>query len=230
MLRFCLTASLTATVALLCGCGNPEKPAPKPAAQAATAAAPAPPPAAADARRAIVCFGDSITAGFGLDAGQSFPDLLQQDLDRRTLRYRVVNLGVSGDTTQDGLARVFMALAEKPAIVLLELGGNDGLRGIPLAITQANLAQMIEAFQTAGARVVLAGMSLPPNYGPAFIKNFEAVYKNLAAKYKVTLIPFLLEGVGAHDDLMQRDGIHPNAAGARKVEALVMKTLKPLLK
>ncbi len=219
-----------ATVVLWCGCGNTEKPAPQPAAPSAPSAPRAAAPAPADPRPSIVCFGDSITAGFGLDAGQGFPDLLQQELDARDIHYRVVNLGVSGDTTQDGLARVFMALAEKPAIVLLELGGNDGLRGIPLAITQANLAQMIEAFQTAGARVVLAGMSLPPNYGPAFIKNFEAVYKNLAAKYKVTLIPFLLEGVGAHDDLMQRDGIHPNAAGARHVEALVMKTLMPLLK
>jgi acyl-CoA thioesterase-1 len=223
MLRFCVIA----LTALLCGCGKPETPAPKPA---PAAAAPSAPPPAADTRPAIVCFGDSITFGFGLDAGQSFPDLLQQDLNRRTLPYRVVNLGVSGDTTQDGLARIPMALAEKPVIVLLELGGNDGLRGIPLSITQANLAQMIEQFQTAGARVVLAGMSLPPNYGPAFIQQFEAMYKNLAAKYRVTLIPFLLEGVGAHDDLMQRDGIHPNAAGARKVEALVMKTLTPLLK
>ena len=226
MLRFCLIA----TLALLCGCSKPETPAPKAESQPAPpAAAPVPPPAAADARPAIVCFGDSITAGFGLDAGQSFPDLLQQDLDRRALKYRVVNLGVSGDTTQDGLARVSTALAEKPAIVLLELGGNDGLRGIPLSITQANLAQMIEAFQGGGARVVLAGMSLPPNYGPAFIQKFEAVYKDLAAKYRVTLIPFLLEGVGAHNEFMQRDGIHPNAAGARKVEALVMRTLTPML-
>jgi acyl-CoA thioesterase-1 len=191
---------------------------------------PAAPAGAADTRPAIACFGDSITAGFGLDSGQSFPDLLQQDLDRRGLPYRVLNLGVSGDTTQDGLARVPIAVAEKPAIVILELGGNDGLRGIPLSITQSNLAQMIEAFQAAGARVVLAGMSLPPNYGPAFIQKFEAIYKDLAAKYKVTLIPFLLEGVGAHDEFMQRDGIHPNAAGARKVEALVMKTVGPLLK
>jgi acyl-CoA thioesterase-1 len=177
-----------------------------------------------------VCFGDSITAGFGLDTGQSFPDLLQQDLDRRALKYRVVNLGVSGDTTQDGLARVSTALAEKPAIVLLELGGNDGLRGIPLSITQTNLAQMIEAFQAGGARVVLAGMSLPPNYGSPFIQKFEAMYKDLAAKYRVTLIPFLLEGVGAHNEFMQRDGIHPNAAGARRVEALVLQTLAPMLK
>ena len=225
MLRFCAIA----IVMLLSGCGKPEHPAPRRAEQSAAPVAPAP-PSAADVRPAIVCFGDSITAGFGLDAGQSFPDLLQQELDRRGLAYRVVNLGVSGDTTQDGLARVFMAQAEKPAIVLLELGGNDGLRGIPLSITQANLAQMIEGFKSGGASIVLAGMSLPPNYGPEFIAKFEAVYKNLAAKYKVTLIPFLLEGVGAHDEFMQRDGIHPNAAGARKVEALVMRTLSPLLK
>jgi acyl-CoA thioesterase-1 len=224
MLRFCLIASLL----VLWGCGKPPAPAPKVELQLAPAPpATAPPP---DPRSAIVCFGDSITAGFGLDAGQSFPDLLQVDLNRHALRYRVANLGVSGDTTQDGLARLPMALAEKPAIVILELGGNDGLRGIPIAITQANLAQMIEAFQGAGARVVLAGMSLPPNYGPAFIKKFEAVYRDLAAKYHVTLIPFLLEGVGAHDEFMQRDGIHPNAAGARKVEALVMKAVTPLLK
>jgi acyl-CoA thioesterase-1 len=225
MLRVLSIAILT----LLCGCGKPDQPAPQPARKDAAPTAPAP-AVPADTRPTIVCFGDSITAGFGLDSGQSFPDLLQQDLDGRAIRYRVVNLGVSGDTTQDGLARVPMALAENPAVVLLELGGNDGLRGIPLAITQANLAQTIEAFQGAGARVVLAGMSLPPNYGAAFIGKFEAMYKSLAAKYKVTLIPFLLEGVGGHDDLMQRDGIHPNAAGARKVEALVMKALMPLLK
>ncbi len=221
---------LIASFVLFYGCGRQEKPAPNPSSATAPAAPVAAPPAAADTRPAIACFGDSITAGFGLDAGQSFPDLLQQDLDRRGLPYRVLNLGVSGDTTQDGLARVPVAIAEKPAIVILELGGNDGLRGIPLSITQANLAQMIEAFQAAGERVVLAGMSLPPNYGPAFIQKFEAIYKDLAAKYKVTLIPFLLEGVGAHNEFMQRDGIHPNAAGARKVEALVMKTLTPILK
>jgi acyl-CoA thioesterase-1 len=211
---------LLAALALLWGCGKKEEPAPPVAQAPPPAVAPAPQPA--DPRPAIVAFGDSISAGFGLDAGQSFPDLLQQDLDERGLKYRVVNLGVSGDTTQDGVARVPMALAAKPAIVLLELG-------IPVSVTRANLAQMIEAFQGAGARVVLAGMTLPPNYGAAFIKKFDAVYKGLAAKYKVTLIPFLLEGVGGHDEFMQRDGLHPNAAGARKVEALVMKTLAPLL-
>jgi acyl-CoA thioesterase-1 len=212
---------LIVTLALLIGCGKPETPAPKPTAQAAPHAE----PFIADSLPFIVCFGDSITAGFGLDAGQSLPDLLQKDLDGRKAGYMVANLGVSGDTTQDGLARISMALAYKPKIVLLELGGNDGLRGLPLSITQANLARMIEQFQGAGARVVLAGMTLPPNYGPAYIAKFEALYKDLAAKYRLTLIPSLLEGVGGHDDLMQRDGIHPNAAGARQVEALGMKSL-----
>ena len=220
-----MKSSLVLAALALAGCGGSEKPAPAPA-PAAPPAAPAP---AADSRPAIVAFGDSISAGFGLDTGQSFPDLMQRDLDRRGLKYRVVNMGISGDTTQDGLARMQLAIAEKPAIVLLELGGNDGLRGVPIAVTQQNLAQMIEAFQTAGARVVLAGMTLPPNYGPAYIAKFEAVYRNLAAKYKVTLIPFLLEGVGGDERYMQRDGLHPNAEGARKVAALVMKTLDPLL-
>jgi len=208
----------------LAACGGGEKSGSAPA-----PASPAPAAAAADARPAIVVLGDSLSAGFGLDAGQSFPDLLQVDLDRRGFRYRVVNMGISGDTTQDGLARLSLAIAEKPAIVLLELGANDGLRGVPIAVTQQNLAEMIEVFQKAGSRVVLAGMTLPPNYGPAFIAKFEAVYRDLAAKYKVTLIPFLLEGVGGDARYMLRDGLHPNAAGARKIAELVMKTLEPLL-
>jgi acyl-CoA thioesterase-1 len=226
MSKFWLIATMT-TVALLCGCGKQEEPASRPAPPVAVPPRTAPEP---DSRPAIACFGDSITAGFGLEQGQSFPDLLQQDLDRRGLKYRVANLGESGDTTQDGLARVPMVLAEKPAIVLLELGGNDGLRGLPIAVTQSNLAEMIEAFQKSGARVVLAGMTLPPNYGPVFIKKFEAVYGALAKKYRLTLIPFLLEGVGGNDRLMQRDGLHPNAEGARRVAAEVMKTLEPMLK
>jgi acyl-CoA thioesterase-1 len=207
------------------GCGKNE-PAPPPQATEAPKPLSPPPP---DSRPAIVAFGDSLSAGFGLDAGQSFPDLLQQDLDGRGFHYRVVNLGISGDTSQDGLARVALAVAEKPSIVILELGANDGLRGVPINITQQNLAAMIEEFQKAGARVVLAGMTLPPNYGAAYIQKFEAVYRDLAAKYKLTLIPFLLEGVGGNEKFMQRDGLHPNAEGARRVEAVVMKTLEPLL-
>ena len=195
----------------------------------ATPAAPKP-PGGADNRPVLVCFGDSLTAGQGLDPGQNFPDLLQQDLDRRGYRYRVVNLGSSGDTTQDGLARLPQVIAERPAIVLLELGANDGLRGQPVPGIESNLAQMIEALQKSGARVVLAGITLPPNYGPEYVRQFDAIYRNLAARYKLTLIPFLLEGVGGNTKFMQRDGLHPNAEGTRIVEATVMKALEPLLK
>jgi len=219
-----------ALVTMLAGCRQPEPPS-QPAPRAETQAAPAPGPAPpADSRPVIACFGDSITAGFGLDAGQSFPDLLQQDLDRRGYHYRVANLGVSGDTTQDGLARLPMLLAEKPAIVLLELGGNDGLRGLPVSVTQSNLEQMIQAVRQTGGRVILAGMTLPPNYGPDYIRQFEAVYRDLAAKYKLTLIPFLLEGVGGNPSLMQRDGLHPNAEGAKRVEATARKAIEPFVR
>ena len=132
---------------------------------------------AVDNRPAIVCFGDSLTAGAGLDPSQSYPEVLQKELDARGYKYRVVNAGISGDTTQDGLARVAMVLAEKPAVVVLEFGANDGLRGQPVATTAANLKQMIEELQTGGAKVVLAGMTLPPNYGAEYIRKFEAMYK-----------------------------------------------------
>ncbi len=218
-----------AMAAMLTGCSGKEEPAPPAAATSPSVPAPSPTPTRADSRPAIVCFGDSITAGFGLEPGQAYPELLQKDLDARGLKYRVVNMGVSGDTTQDGLSRVSLAVAEKPAVVLLELGGNDGLRGLPIDLTRKNLAQMIEAFQAGGARIVLAGMTLPPNYGQQYIAQFEKVYKDLAAQYTVKLIPFLLEGVGGHEEFMQRDALHPNAAGARKVEALVMKSLEGML-
>ncbi len=152
----------------------------------------------ADNRPVIACFGDSLTAGFGLDPGQTYPDLLQKEMDRRGLRYRVANLGVSGDTSRDGLERLPMALAMKPAIVILELGANDGLRGQPLSHTEANLAQIIEAMRKGGARLVLAGITLPPNYGPEYIQRFNEMYKRLAVKYKLTYIPFLLAGVAGN--------------------------------
>jgi len=213
---------------LWCGCRQPES-RPQPVQSAPRAEAPKP-AAAPDARPAIVCFGDSLTAGQGLEPGQSYPDLLQQELDRRGRRYRVANFGVSGDTSQDGVARLSLALAEKPVVVVLELGANDGLRGQPIANTEANLSQMIEAFQKAGARVVLAGITLPPNYGPDYIKKFEAMYRNLAARYQVALIPFLLAGVGGNPRLMQRDGLHPNAEGTRIVTATVLKSIEPMVK
>jgi acyl-CoA thioesterase-1 len=186
-------------------------------------------PTAPDARLVIVAFGDSLSAGFGADPGESYPDFLQKELDRRGTRYRVVNAGVSGDTTTDGLERVQTVTALHPAIVILEFGGNDGLRGLPVSTTRANLDQIILALQNARAKIVLAGMTLPPNYGQDYIRSFEAVYKDLAKQYRIPLIPFLLQGVGGHPDLMQRDGIHPTGEGNRIVAGNVMQSLVPLL-
>ncbi len=159
----------------------------------------------------------------------SYPDFLQKDLDRAGLGWRVVNQGVSGDTTTDGLNRVGEVLAVKPRVVILEFGGNDGLRGLPIETTRANLDQMIAALQNAGVTVVLAGMTLPPNYGPEYIRGFEQVYRDLGAKYKLTRIPFLLEGVATDKSLMQRDGLHPTGQGNARVAETVFKYLKPVL-
>jgi len=182
-----------------------------------------------DPRPAIVAFGDSLTAGFGAEPGNSYPDFLQKDLDREGLSWRVVNAGVSGDTTTDGVNRLGEVLAYKPRIVIVEFGGNDGLRGLPIETTRANLEQMVAALQKAGVSVVLAGMTLPPNYGPDYIKSFERIYADLKAKYKVTEIPFLLEGVATNRSLMQRDGLHPTAQGNELVAETVLKYLKPVL-
>src|ERR1700726_2693353 len=131
-------------------------------------------------RKVLAVFGDSLSAGYGLAAGQSFPDDMQRTLDKEGYAWRVVNLGISGDTTEGGVSRIQSAVRLKPEVVVLELGGNDGLRGLPLKVTRQNLETMIVAFQQAGAKVVLAGMTLPPNYGPDYIKGFEKIYKDLA--------------------------------------------------
>jgi acyl-CoA thioesterase I len=176
-----------------------------------------------------VTFGDSLTAGFGAEPGASYPDFLQKELDRAGLRWRVVNAGVSGDTTTDGANRVSEVLALKPRVVILEFGGNDGLRGLPIETTRANLEQMIVELKNSGAAVILAGMTLPPNYGPEYIRGFEQVYRDLAAKYKLVRIPFLLEGVATDRSLMQRDGMHPTGPGNEKVAVTVMKYVRPVL-
>ncbi len=180
-------------------------------------------------------FGDSLAAGYGLEPGQSFPDDMQTKLDAQGYAWRVVNLGISGDTTEGGVSRMDSATSLKPRIVILELGGNDGLRGLPLAGTRKNLDTMIQAFQSAGARVVLAGMTLPPNYGPDYIQGFQKIYKDLAARYRLTFIPFLLSDIVTPDPgtknlrYFQRDGIHPTAEGARIVSDTVLRAVKPLL-
>jgi acyl-CoA thioesterase-1 len=186
----------------------------------------APAPQAADPRPIIAVFGDSISAGYGLQAGQSFPDDMQRHLDG----WHVVNLGISGDTTEQGAARIDTATSLHPKIVIVELGGNDGLRGMPLASTRANLDQIIVAFQGAGAKVVLAGMTLPPNYGPDYIGDFQKIYTDLAAKYHVTLIPFLMADIITKDlRYIQPDGIHPTAQGSEIIAGTVLKAIKPLL-
>jgi len=186
-------------------------------------------PSTVDTRPAIVAFGDSLTAGFGADPGKSFPDFLQKDLDQAGLHWHVVNAGVSGNTTTDGVSRLPEVLAYKPRVTIVEFGGNDGLRGLPVEITRANLDQIIQTLRDAGSAVVLAGMTLPPNYGPDYIRGFEQVYKDLANKYKVSRIPFLLDDVATHPNLMQRDGIHPTAEGNEIVATTVMRYLRPLL-
>jgi acyl-CoA thioesterase I len=197
---------------------------PRAAPPAQEAAAPA-----NDTRPVIAAFGDSLTAGFGVEPGKSFPDDLQRLLDATGYRYRIVNLGVSGDTTTDGLERLPTVLALHPAIVILEFGGNDGLRGLPVASAGKNMDEIVEALQKDHVQVLLAGMTLPRNYGPEYIQSFEQMYLDLAKKYKLPRIPFLLEGVGGHPDLMQADGIHPTAEGANIVARNVMTYLQPML-
>ena len=186
-------------------------------------------PAQSDSGPVIVAFGNSLSAGLGAGAGHSYPDYLQAELDRRGYAYRVVNAGISGDTTTGGLVRIEEILALRPEIAILELGANDGLRGIPISASQANLDQMIAALKKAGVRVALAGMTLPPNYGPDYIRSFERMFTTLAAKHDVPLIPFLLKGVAGVSRYMQDDGLHPTAEGNRLVAGNVMKVLAPLL-
>src|SRR5581483_321604 len=162
--------------------------------------------------------------------GRSFPDDLQRDLDAAGYKYRVVNLGVSGDTTTDGVERLPSVLPLHLAIVILECGGNDGLRGLPVASAKANFEKMIQAIQASGAKVLLAGMTLPRNYGREYIHAFEQMYVTLADQYKLARIPFLLDGVGGNSNLMQPDGIHPTAQGAEIVANTVMRYLTPLLR
>jgi acyl-CoA thioesterase-1 len=215
----------------LSACSSPkQEPSIEPKAPEVTAAPKSAAPAKPDPRPVVVAFGDSLSAGFGVEPGFSYPDFLQKEIDQRGLKWRVVNLGVSGDTTTDGLNRVSEVLAVKPEIVIVEFGGNDGLRGLPLEITRSNLDSIVSQILNAGARVVLAGMTLPPNYGPEYIRPFETIYVDLAAKYNVPRIRFLLEGVGGNPKYMRPDGLHANAEGNAIVAKNVFRTLEPLLK
>ena len=182
-----------------------------------------------DDRPRIVAFGDSLTAGLGVAAEEAYPARLQRRLDEHGLRYRVINAGVSGDTTAGGLRRVDWVLKSRPDLVILELGGNDGLRGLNLDETKANLERIIKRCRDASVTVILAGMKLPPNYGAEYTKGFEAIYPALAKQYRLTLIPFFLDGVAGSASLNQADGIHPTSEGYRIIADKVMETVKPLL-
>lgn len=181
--------------------------------------------------KSIVFFGNSLSAGYGLSPSEAFPAVIQQKIDSAGLQYKVVNAGVSGETTAGGVSRIDWILQQPVDVFVLELGGNDGLRGVPVAQTESNLQTIIDRVKAKypSAKIVLAGMQVPPNMGKDYAEAFRSVYPKLAAQNKITLVPFLLEGVGGEAKLNQADGIHPTAEGARMVAQNVWQVLQPLL-
>lgn len=177
----------------------------------------------------IVAFGDSLTAGLGVSADEAYPAQLQRRLTALGLPHHVVNAGVSGETTAGGVRRVPWLLKSQPDLVILELGANDGLRGLRVDATRANLEQMIRLIQESGARVILVGMKLPPNYGQAYIAAFERIFTDLATQYRIPFVPFFLDGVAGSAKLNQADGIHPTAEGYRHIVDHLLPTLLPIL-
>jgi acyl-CoA thioesterase-1 len=219
------------SIALLVGCGGKE-PTPQGAqgAQGAQSAQSAPRAQTSSARPRIVFLGDSLTAGLGLPADQSFPSLVGKKLKERGFDYEVVNAGVSGDTSAGGVRRLDWSLEGDVRVLVVALGGNDGLRGLPPGDLKKNLAAILDRARERKIAVILAGMEAPPNNGPDYTREFRAVYEQLAAEYKVRLIPFLLQGVAGDAALNQPDGIHPNTRGAEIVAELVWKELEPALR
>jgi acyl-CoA thioesterase I len=184
---------------------------------------------AADTRPVIVAFGDSLTAGLGVHEAENYPAKLQKKLDDAGYKYRVINAGVSGDTSSQGLNRLSAILSLHAKIVILELGANDGLRGIPVEETKRNLESIVRSLKESGAKVLLAGMKMPPNYGSLYGRAFERIFTDLAKQDGVGLIPFFLDGVGGRANLNQDDGIHPTAKGYDTVTENVWRALKPVL-
>lgn len=178
-----------------------------------------------DERPVILCFGDSITAGYNLDAGESYPDQLQKALDDKGYKYRVVNQGISGNTTKDARDRVEDAIALHPAVILVELGGNDGLRAIPIASTRANFDNILTRLTATGAKVILLGITLPPQYGKTYVDQFNQTYALMAKKFHLTLFPFLYKDIYTVKGAIQQDGIHPTPLGSQ----LIVKNVLPLV-
>jgi acyl-CoA thioesterase I len=217
---------------LFAGCrsNTPERAGPRPDASEATEASPATDAAVPDGRPVIIAFGDSLTAGYGADTGDSYPDYLEKDLNARGYHYQVINQGISGNTTKDGVDRLQDALRLKPVLVIVAFGGNDGLRGLPIASTRENLDRIVSTLINSGAKVVLGGITLPPNYGPDYIRQFNQTYALLAAKYHVPLLPFLLQDVYGVEGGMQADGIHATDQGNAQVAKNLLPLIEPRLK
>ena len=180
-------------------------------------------------RPTIVCYGDSITAGYGLQPGQPFPDALQRDLDQRGYKYKVENRGTSGATTKDAVANVNAIIQSHPAVVIVEFGGNDGLRGLPPDQTRKNLDTVLTALDAAHINILLAGITLPPNYGPDYIRSFNDVFRDLAAKHRVTFIPMIYKDLINVPGTIQQDGIHPTTKGSEMIARTILPKLTPLL-
>jgi acyl-CoA thioesterase-1 len=231
-----LALAVSALISISCRRDSREQadtsPAPAPVSVSASGSAAAPAmarPVAPAARPRIVVLGDSLTAGLGLAPTESYPARLQQKVDRAGLNFEIVNAGVSGDTSAGGVRRLDWSLDGDVRILILELGANDGLRGLPVADMVANLSTIIERARARGIRVLLCGMEAPPNFGASYTREFHAAFPELARKYQLPFVPFLLNGVAGTTDLNQTDGIHPNVEGARRVADTVWGTLEPML-
>jgi len=180
-------------------------------------------------RPVLVCFGDSITAGYGLQTGQSYPDALQRDLDTHGYRYKVDNQGTSGATTKDAVANLHSILLLHPEVVIVEFGGNDGLRGLPTYLTRRNLETVLTTLENAHIKVLLAGITLPPDYGPDYIHAFEQVFRDLAAEHRAAFVPMIYKDLVRVPGTIQPDGIHPTAKGSDILAETLFSALKPLL-
>ena len=220
-LAICFLAVITAS----CSSEQPRRD-PPPASPAETAPAAA---AAAASTPRIVILGDSLTAGLGLAPEEAYPALLQKRLDAVGLKYEVVNAGVSGDTSAGGLRRVDWVLQGDVKILVVALGGNDALRGLPVEQLRDNLTTITDRARARGIKVILAGMEAPPNFGPAYTAAFRQTYRDVARQHGAVLIPFLLDGVAGLPEMNQGDGIHPTAAGAEKVAETVWSALRPIV-
>ncbi|MGA2633905.1 MAG: arylesterase [Terracidiphilus sp.] len=178
----------------------------------------------------LVCYGDSITAGYGLQTGQSYPDALQRDLDSRGFHYKVINQGTSGATTKDAVADLRSILLLRPEVVIVEFGGNDGLRGLPPDQTRRNLDQVLTTLENAHIKILLAGITLPPNYGHDYIEQFDQVFRDLAAKHHPAFVPMIYKDLINVPSTIQPDGIHPTAKGSEIIARTLLPSLLLLLR